>query len=902
MKRTSAFCLGAVSLVGAVLLSVSLVVAASPGADVDRGPVWRPSAPLVEEVGAVGLYQTLLRLPVVARFASIGAHPDDDDSAALAYISRGLHARTANVVANRGEGGQNAIGAELYQALGVIRTEELLAARRLDGAEQYFLQTYDFGFSKSREETLERWGQEAVICDLVRFIRTFRPDVILNHHWAEAETFTGHGHHQALGAVLPIAIERAADPNACPDQIEQGLVPWETPRVFGRGGKPGPVTVTLEVGTYDPVLGRSYAELGAESRSYHRTQTMGQLQARGSARTTWTLLVNKAGPFDPSEGIFSGMDTSLSGIARLAGEEEDRVPLLRTRLMDVEHRIRRIIAAYNPLMPESIVSDLVAVLAELRDIRGYVQSSGLSPIRKSYIDDRLEQKIQETEVAIVKATGLELEVFTPQETYVPGEQLKATITVYNRSRVPVQVVSVGLSASTGGVGRTDVVNQTLGTSLKYNEKASVSLSMEVPQSTPTSRIFWRIEEGPPGSQGRVIVGPNDTELALMPFRPYPIIGYADVVVAGQVVRLARRAQYRFLDRVTGEVRYPTAVVEPISVELDPAMRVLRRADTEQVLEYVVRVTNNGPAEATVHVGLDASEGLRVEPELVNLQLGPKGASDTATFRVTVPPGLPDGTYRVRAIARVGDRTYTEGYHAVKYPHIEPHYFYQPAQASIVLFTVEVARDIRVGYVMGPGDKIPEALAQIGVEVTLLDPQTLDTGGLSQFDTIITGPLAYEFRPDLVANNNRLLEWVKDGGVLIVQYNRYPWNQLNVAPYPSRINEPHDRVTREDAPVHILVPDHPIFQYPNRIDERDFEGWQQERGLYFMGEWDERYVPLLASNDPGEEPKKGGMLFARYGKGAWIYTGYAFFRQLPGGVPGAFRLFANMISLPAYLER
>lgn len=875
-----------------ILLLMLLLVSSVFAADVDRGPLWRPAAPVAEEVGATGLYYSLLRLPIVASFASIGAHPDDDDSGLLAYLSRGQKIRTFNVIANRGEGGQNAIGIELYQGLGVVRTEELLAARRIDGAEQYFLRAYDFGYSKSKDESLEKWGgEEQVIGDIVRFIRTYRPNIVLNHHGVSGG---GHGHHQALGSIVPKAVELAADPNAYPEQISEGLFPWTVQKMYERNSKEP--NLIIDRGDYDPIIGRSYSELGGESRSNHRTQTMGRLQNAGSSPTGFRLIVNTVGSLEEKEDSFlDGFDSSLSGIANWAANEEGQVPFLRVGLKHIEEELDETISDFNPLTPELIVPQLVEILGNLRGLYQDISTSGLTPMCKDYVLFYLERKIQETEETIIKATGLLLEVFSDEKTVIPGEQLKANINLYNRESVLVTVEKIGLVS-----GSVESV-KALGQALKYNESIREELSMEVPLSTPTSRIFWEVEEGIIGLQGRIVVKDEDLDIALQPFRPYPVTGFAEVKIGDQIIRIERPSQYRSVDRVTGEIRNTTAVVETISVYLSPSLKVLPQRDEEQQVEYFVRVINNDPAGALVTVELNLADGLLVEPKTVELNLESKGSTKSVGFTVTVPAGLDDGNYLVNASVQKGDHTYTRGYQVIDYPHTESHYLYSTAESTIALFDVKMDPNVRIGYIMGPEDGIPEALAQMGIKVTLLGPGVLKDANLSQFDTIVTGRMAYEFRPDLVENNPRLLDWVEDGGVLIVQYNRYPWNTLNAGPYPSTINRPHDRVTQQDAPITILQPENPVFNYPNVISDADFDGWLQERGLYFFGEWDPRYTPLMVCNDPGEESKEGGLMYTQLGKGIWLWTGYAFFRQIPGGVPGGYRLFLNMLSLPNSLR-
>lgn len=884
MKR---ICVVVLSLLVIVSTSSALALAAS----IDSGPIWRPASPLHEEVGSAGIYHSLMKLPIVASFASIGAHPDDDDSALLAYVSRGELARTANTVSTRGDGGQNAIGPELYQGLGVVRTEELLSARRLDGGEQYFTRAFDFGFSKTFEETLSLWGEETILEDLVRFIRTWRPDVIFNHHGREYEKVSGHGHHQATGYIIPQAITLAADPSAFPQMLEEGLLPWETKKVYLRAD--GITHLEIDRGQYNPILGRSYNEIGAESRSYHRTQTMGRLQDVGESITGFYLESSTVGYREQETSFFDGLDTTISGIAQYLGEEEKKMPLLRHRLLLVEQQVNKTIATFNPLHPEMIVPHLVSTLSQFRDIRDDVLNSPLSNDKQEYITFYLEQKIKETQETIIKAAGLKLEVFSDEELYIPGENMTTTVRVINRSQLPITLEEIGLQS-----GQT-VLTKTLDTQLSYNQVMSEKMSLTIPLDTPTSRIFWELEQGTPGSLGSLIVEPNDHHLINQPFRPYPIQGFATLSIHGERILLSQPSQYRIRDTVTGEFREPTAVVEPISVQINPKNRVVTQSTEDQTIDFTVKVLNNDSKAREVTVELIADELVEVVERRQTITFEKKGEEKDIKFTVTIPAGIPNKEYSVKAIVHDEDHTYTNGYHTIKYPHIERHHLYSPATSSIVLFDLEIAPDLNIGYIMGPDDGIPAALSQVGIEVTLLNEGRLASTNLNHFDVIVTGTFAYEFRSDLVSNNAKLLKWVEDGGVLIVQYNRGAWNNLNVSPYPTTMK--NDRVTEEDAKIDILVPDHPLFNYPNKITDEDFDGWHQERGLYFLHTWDERYIPLMASHDTGEEPLLGGMIWTPYGKGGWLYTGYAFFRQVPGGVPGGYRLFSNMLSLPKYIK-
>ena len=849
------------------------------GVSLNRGPIWRPSAPIFEEIGTAGIYQSLMKIPVVADFASIGAHPDDDDSGMFAYMTKGEQIRVANVISNRGEGGQNAIGPELYQGLGVIRTSELLAARNIDGAEQYFLSAYDFGFSKTGKEALTFWNSEKLIGDMVRFIRTFRPQVVLNHHGSEYDSVTGHGQHQGLGEIVPYAIAAAADPAKYPEQIAEGLLPWTVSKVYQRGTG----EVVIDRGEFDPVIGRSYQQIGTEGRSFHRTQSMANVQNLGPSVTQYLMVDSTIDESLKGEFFFDGIDTTLPGIASLAGDMEILIPFLRPALTVLDSEISSIIEDYNPKHPELIVERLVGVLTELKTLNANVGKSLVSPVEKNYIQTILTRKISETEIAILKTTGIILEVFTPQEVYTAGDSVKADFSLYNVGKIPVKVLQFGLAADNG-----DVVDKAVDTVIVNNGICKDTLSLTIDERTPVSRIFWTVEDK------NIAVSPEDEAIINKPFRDYPVIGYAKVQIGDEAIIIKNPAQYRYRDQVSGEERDATAVLAPYSIKMSPTNIIVNKANVAQKIDLLVTVTAN--RKGTVDLSFDKADGLQIVAEKSSLSFNTPQSTQQIKAVLEIPAGYDKGKYDIKAYIRDGNSVISSGYSEISYPHIENQYLYAPSESALSVMDVAMADGVKIGYVQY-NDSIPEYLAQIGINVDILTPEMISGSDFSEYDTIVIGPLAYEFRDDLVKNNKKLLEWVSKGGVLIVQYTRTgKWNSLNVGPYPSTVGS--NRVTEEDAEMRILQPNNPIFNAPNKITDADFDGWVQERGLYFMNKWDSRFTPLLASNDIGESSQEGGLVIAEYGDGLWIYSAYAFFRQIPGAVPGGFRLFANMLSLPA----
>ncbi len=875
-----------------------LTVACAPG--VAAGTI----RPVPDGKGTATLAQAVLRLPVVASLLHTGAHPDDENSALVAYVSRGLHARTAYLSLNRGEGGQNLIGPELYDAIGVIRTEELLSARRFDGAEQFFTRTYDFGFSKSAEETLEYWnGNEMLLSDVVRVIRRFRPDVIVSV-FADSPR-DGHGHHQASGRITREAFYAAADPDRFPEHLRDGLRPWQARKLYinnTRASFDSIDSLVVDVGTYSPVLDRSYRELGLAGRSMHRSQDMGTLQPKGPA-TTKIKLVARAGMADPDgDGhLFDGLDTTFTRFHAMAGPHAEAIPEFKARLGRLNALAREAVDAYRPLDPPALLEPVLEGLRTIRALREDLVQSTLPRNALADVLFRLDQKEEDFTNVAVLALGIAFEVLAVDDRVVPGDTLGVNLVLLNRSARPVHVTRLGLevpegwNAAYGQVpaeqAESDEPSE-LATDIGYNESVVGAWRVSVPPDARLTRPYWHRR-----SLNDRYVEVEETAWIGLPWSPQPVVGRAGFSVGGVDIEIRQPVQYRFADRAFGEIRRELQVVPALSVTMDPQV-VVAKSGRESPLLFSVSVLSNVNGTIAGDLSLEAPDGWDVSPSHVPLSLSGKGQTATYRYTVTPAPGAPVGAHEVRAVARAAGNEYREGYEVIAYPHIEPRHLYRGTVSTVQVVRVELPETLTVGYIMGTGDQVPLALEQMGVPVQLLTKEDLSTADLGSFDLIIAGIRAYEVRPDLVAVNRRLLDFVEAGGVYIVQYNKYAFNARQYGPYPFWINRPHDRVTREDAPVDILVPDHPVFNRPNRITDADFEGWVQERGLYFLGEWDSRYTPLMASQDPGETPRAGGLVEARYGKGRYIYTGYAWFRQLPAGVPGAVRLFANLVGLAA----
>ena len=807
-----------------------------------------PPTPLT---GAAELAQTLDQLNTLGSLLMLGAHPDDENTAVIAYFARGRHMRTAYLSATRGEGGQNLIGAEQAELMGLIRTQELLAARRIDGGEQFFTRAIDFGFSKNPEEALEKWGRDQVLSDMVRVIRRFRPDVIVSRF--SPVLSGGHGQHTAIGKLSIVAFEAAGDPSQFPDQIQQGLKPWKAKRLYWNTPTFNRRMIEAEaarkdrlrvnVGQYDPVLGKSYAEIAGESRSLHRSQAMGASQRKGNATAFFAHIAGEPAQKD----LFEGIDTSWG---RVPGAAAVSRLLMKAR------------EAYRPGHPEAILPLLVDAYAELEDLSGYWPEVKRPRLLK----------------AIELAAGLWIDATADRWTATPGSDVDLSLSVVNRSphRFTWTRTEVAGVASGGNSEAAELV---------HNEPAHKKMRLAIPDFALYSEPEWLRRPS-----NCTLYNIHDPRVIGMPEAP-PVLEATFYLrtIKGVELPFRRPVVYRWVDRARGERSRDLQVVPAVAVTFVQANMIFPNSAAREVSVQL----QNSVSSAEGTAALEVPPGWKVSPASASFEIKRPGQRITLRFELT-PPANPSGG-EVVAKVNLGGKTISRGMQEISYPHIPIQMSYPEARMRVERADVRLLSK-RIGYIMGAGDKIPDALAQLGATVSLLSEADLVSADLSQFGALVTGVRAVNTRPDLGAARERLLEYVEGGGTLVVQYNtlsRRSRTQAVLGPYPLALSR--DRVSVEEAPVTFPSPDHPLLQAPNRITQRDFKGWVQERGLYFMSEWDERYEPVLQSNDPGEPPRLGGMLYARYGKGVYIFTGYSWFRQLPAGVPGAYRIFANLVS-------
>jgi LmbE family N-acetylglucosaminyl deacetylase len=870
--------------------------------------------PLPEDRGAVHLAQLLTKLKTTARFMQAVAHPDDEDGGLLTLEARGNGATALLFTVTRGEGGQNKFGAESSDELGILRTLELLEADKYYGVEQRFSRVVDFGFSKTAEETFNKWhGHDVALGDLVRAIRIFRPDVLTSRFSGTKRD--GHGNHEASGVLTREAFRAAADPNRFPEQIKEGLLPWQAkklylgnpPRLFQGGNiADEDYTVKLNIGEYSPLLGMSYTQFALEGLAHQTSQGTGGIRVPPGPRYTYYKLTDSTLPqaaVAHETDFFDGIDTSLVGLAARLGAEESKVPFLRPALESLQKDVDEAIRVFSIHDPSSCALALLGGLNETVLLIKQTSSSGLSAAAKAELMASLETKGQQFEEAAKEALGIFFELTVdqagpaPAPSYfprmeqtlsiaIPGQTFHVTARLYNRGKLPIKPSNVTLNLPPGW--KSTVLKKD-DKELSTGDVAAVQFEVTVPESAGYTQPYFSRRN----PETETVYAISDPKLLTNPWPPYPVSARATFMMKDAWGNASAIAKIKFVDPTSGQSERPLAVGPPISVLLNSPVVVAPVGGTGKS-QIEVSVRSNVQNAVHAKLRLETPAGWKVEPAEIAVELDHDGDLSNYSFQIT-PQNLHEGTYKVTARAEYNGKQYAEGFKIITRPDLDSYYAYRPATENVQAVDVKLPSQLRVGYLMGAGDEIPSVLQSVGLSTSIITQQELASGDLDRYGTIVVGIRAYDTRTDVREHSRRLLDYVNRGGTLIVQYNQSTglFNDGHYTPYPA--TAANVRVSVEEQPVEILAPEERVFNWPNKITQKDFDGWVQERGLYFMSQWDAQFKPLLACNDPGEPSQKGGLLMAHYGKGIYIFSAYGFSRQLPAGVPGAIRLFVNLVS-------
>ncbi|MGH9453939.1 MAG: PIG-L family deacetylase [Terriglobia bacterium] len=890
--------------------------------------------PLGLDRGAAGLWQSLLRLHTRASLIMITAHPDDEDGGMLAYESRRQGARVIQLTLNRGEGGMNVMSSDYWDALGILRTEELLASDRYTGVNQYWTRAADFGFSKSKQESLAKWGYDRVFYDVVRVIRMTRP-LVVTSVWVGGST-DGHGHHELAGQLAQQVFNAAGDPKVFPDQLKQGLKPWKPLKMYARVPRFAvtskgiydyatrrlepvrfrdyinntwingllPTDVEIPEGQYDPVLGYSSIQIAARGLTQQKSQNGGVgVPSAGPFMSPYHRFGSRVLTRGREQSFFDGIDTSLAGVASLA--PADQAQSLRPSLSAINKSVEAAMNGFSAPHPEQIAPQLAAGLKALNGVIARVKAGKLPHGAKDEILFELRVKRTQFDTAITQALGLSiLATVAPEhpsngffaelrpqltefQVATPGQHFTVKVHVADGGAAAVTLKDIRLTWPTGEAWQADAASGS-GSTLAGGTAADQRFAVTVPPDAGYTRPYF---SRPNIEQAYYNI--NDPRYLNLSFAPYPLSAWVDYMYNGVTIHQAQVVQtVTRLERI-GPVLHPLAVGPAISLAISPSAGILPLGTKAFTVNATVRSEVAGKATGTLRLKLPT--GWSASPDEAAFSIPGVGQEQNVTFRVSCP-NLQEKAYQVTAVAGFNGHTYSEGFRAVGYPGLRPYNHYEPAVYRTTGVNVKVAPHLKIGYVMGSGDDVPESLGSLNLKAQMLTPQDLASGDLSQYDVILLGIRAYAVRNDLRVHNDRLLEYVKNGGVVIVQFNT-PEYDHNYGPYPYSLSNNPEVVVDETSKVEVLDPSNPLMAWPNKITSADFNGWYEERGHGFMKSWDSHYEALLETQDPGQAPQKGGLLIARYGKGAYVYCAYALYRQLPEGVPGAFRLFANLISLP-----
>jgi LmbE family N-acetylglucosaminyl deacetylase len=926
--RRSTFCL----LMASLLVGIPAVTAQTPQPTPYTQPLARP---LPIDRGSTGLWQSLQKLHTRASIAMIVAHPDDEDGGMLTYESRGQGVDTTLLTLNRGEGGQNVMSDNYWDELGTIRTQELLGAGNYYGVHQYWTRVADFGFSKTIEEALKTWGHDRVLYDAVRVIRMTRPLVVTSVFAGNVSD--GHGQHQVAGLMTQEVYKAAGDPKMFPDQIAAGLQPWSPLKVYARipfarvtekgiydyaTGHWAPVrfrnyvdgtwiegvpstSVTIPTGTYNPQIGFSYVQVSREGLNEQKSQNGGiAIPLPTPVTSPYHLYASRVPVAAHESTFFDGIDISLAGIAGYAPAAQQAQ--WREKLNALNATVEDALKGYDATRPEKIAPALAKGLSQTNQLLAEVAASGFADEARYNMTHELTIKQRQFNAALQQALGLSLvatvvdgapgrrmmgpmgdmSMQSPSsQTVVPGQAFQVKVHVANQSADAVSIGKISLESGAGpgwSITSKAPVADALNAGAASDETFDVVASKDAELTKP---YFSR----PNLEQSYYDI--NDPRYLNLPTSPYPLSAVATVDYQNVEIKLDGVVQT--IHRINGEgpVPEPLLVAPAISLTVSPQAGIVPLTSATLELQVTLRSSVKGPAKGQVH--LDLPQGWTSSPRVADFATERDGEQKNLTFRVK-PASVQAKPYTITAVAEYKGEKYTQGFNTIGYTGLRPYPYYLPATYRTTGVDVKTAPGLKVGYVMGTGDDVAKSMEDIGIHVNFLSPQDIASGNLAQYDAIVLGIRAYAARPELLTSNNRLLDYAKNGGTVVVQYQT-PEYDHNYGPYPYKLSSDPEKVIEEDNEVQILAPADPLLNWPNKITKADFANWVEERGHDFMQEWDPKYIALTEMHDTDQAPQKGGLLYARYGKGTYVYMSFAFFRQMPDGVPGSFRIMANLIS-------
>ncbi len=927
-----------------LLIPAAVAVLAS-GIAVHRLAAEGDALAIAPDRGAALMGKLLRQIRTRASLALVVAHPDDEDGGMLVWETRGVGARAIQLTLNRGEGGQNEMSADTYDAMGLVRTQELLQAGRYYGVDQYWTRAIDYGFSKTREEALDKWGHDRVLADVVRVIRMTRPLVVMSVFTGNPTD--GHGNHQVAGQMVQEAYVAAGDPTKFPEQLQEGLRPWSPLKVYARSpffditkdgmydyaidkyvpvrffdyvaqkwtNEKPPVNITIDEGKLIPGTGLTATQIAREGWGLQKSQNGGgTLPVPAPASVTYHRYGSRVPAADQEETFFDGLDVTLGGIAQLAKGD---TAFLKSGLAGVSAKADQAFAQYSPEKPGAIAPVLAEGLQATRELIAKVKASGLPEPGKSDVVFELNTKEKQFRAALSAAldlsfqTAVSAQVKMPEPNAgggrgrgmgmmrtaaftvaIPGQAFAVEATVNNLGAEPVKVEGVSLIPADGRDWKVEPQGKPSPDVLPGKQEMWRS-AVRVPEDAAITRPYYKRD-----SLEQPYYDLLDARYQNLSTAPYPLTARATFSYHGvsfdvdQVVQTSERVAG------IGQVLQPLLVAPAISVSLGLPGGALPLTAKSLSLTATVHSNVKGPAQGVLRLTLPA--GWKSEPAEAPFSMARDGEDRVISFNV-IPAGVKAQTYSISAVAEYAGRKYSEGYRTTGYPGVRSYPFYTPATYRATGVDVQTVSGLRLGYLPGTGDEVPKAIENLGHEVRVLATSDLTQGDLSGYDAIVLGVRAYAVRADLKSANGRLLDYVKNGGVLVVQYNLQDFDH-NYGPYPFELGGNPQKVVDEASTVKFLEPNHPMFTWPNRISPEDFKGWEEERGHGFMKTWDKQYTALVETHDPEQDEQKGGLLVARYGKGFYIYDAFAIYRQLPSGVPGAYRLLGNMISLkknPAY---